>query len=70
MGLASYDRNAARAQIQAFIAEPNVERVLTGDAVLLGEFQRSSDPNAAKVQDGGRSHRDHIHVDVAAPSFD
>ncbi len=69
VGHSSYDRDTARAQIQAFIAEGTVERVLTGDSVLLREFQRSSDPDAAKVQDGGRSHRDHIHVDVAAPKF-
>lgn len=69
VGRASYDRDAARAQVKAFIAEPAVERVLIGDATLVRELQRSGDENAHKVEDGGASHRDHIHVDVSFPEL-
>lgn len=65
----SYDRDTARAQVKALIAEPSVERVLIGDNVLLREFRASDDENAHKVQDGGRGHRDHIHVDVSFPEL-
>jgi hypothetical protein len=61
---ASYDRDAARAMIDAFLEDPQVERILIGDKVLLEEYAESSDANALKVVDGGKLHRDHIHVDI------
>ncbi len=62
-----YDKNAARAMIEAFARQDEVERVLIGDRNLLAEFQARGESWALKVRDGGRQHRDHLHVDVKRP---
>jgi hypothetical protein len=66
---ANYDRDATRAILKALVADPGVERILFSDPVLLQEFNNDKDPNCRKLQDGGRIHRNHIHVDVAPPEI-
>jgi murein endopeptidase len=61
-----YDRDAARAMILAFAEDARVERILIGDRVLLAEAAAAGGA-LGKVRDGGPSHENHIHVDVAPP---
>jgi len=64
---AIYDRDATRAMIESFAQDPSVDRILIGDSKLLAEFQGRTEAWASKVEDGGRQHRDHLHVDIKAP---
>lgn len=64
VGWASYDREATYAIIRAFAEDPRVERVLFSDQVLLSRISKSDFAWRHKVQDGGASHRDHLHIDV------
>lgn len=65
---ANYDREATRAIITAFAQNPDVERVLIGDARLVAEIRRSGASWASKVEDGGKVHENHVHVDIKPPS--
>lgn len=70
---AAYDREATYAQIVAFAKDPRVERILFSDTVLLNRIQAlpaAANPWKSKVQWGGNSHKDHIHVDISAPTID
>jgi peptidoglycan hydrolase-like protein with peptidoglycan-binding domain len=70
---AAYDREATYAQIVAFAKDPRVERILFSDTVLLNRIQAlpaAANPWKSKVQWGGNGHKDHIHVDISAPTID
>ena len=58
VGHSSYDRNAMRAMLQAFRAQPLAKRVLLNDSVLIGE-------GLCIFADG---HGDHGHVEVKPPA--
>jgi hypothetical protein len=44
--------------------DPQVERILFTDSVLLKRIADSNFAWKGKVQDGGAEHRNHFHVDV------
>jgi len=64
VGQASYDREATYAMIKAFAVDPQVERILFTDAVLLKRIGDSNFAWKGKFQDGGAKHKNHFHVDV------
>lgn len=64
VGWSSYDREAAFAMIKAFASDGQIERILTGDTVLLNRIHSGNYSWKAKVQNGGNSHKDHMHIDV------
>lgn len=64
VGQASYDREATYAMIKAFAVDPQVERILITDPVLLNRISGSDFAWKGKVKDGGAQHRNHMHVDV------
>lgn len=65
VGWATYDRDTTRAIVAAFAEDPQVERVLITDRVLLKQIGESDVKWKGKVMDGGALHRSHIHIDVA-----
>ncbi|TNE50814.1 MAG: hypothetical protein EP343_06575 [Deltaproteobacteria bacterium] len=67
VGYRNYDRDAAYAMVEALASNPEVERVLLTDSTLRRMARNNNEPWAGKVQDGGRTHRDHIHVDIFPP---
>ena len=64
VGWADYDRNAAWAMIVAFAIDPQVERIITADRAILQAVKNGDFEWGHKVVDGGRQHRNHIHVDI------
>jgi peptidoglycan hydrolase-like protein with peptidoglycan-binding domain len=68
VGRSDYDRETAWAMIKAIASNPRVERILFTDPVLLARAR--TEPWGAKLQDGGRGHRNHFHVDVKPPPVD
>ncbi len=67
VGSSDYDREAAYAMVSAFASDARVERILVGDDMLRQRVQDNEEPWADKVQDGGSSHNNHIHVDISPP---
>lgn len=67
VGASDYDRQATYAMVKALASDSRVERILITDATLRRMARDNNEPWAAKVQDGGPVHRDHLHVDVSPP---
>jgi hypothetical protein len=64
--MTNFDKEAAVAQIRAFAEQPEVERVLIAGP-LVKQLQESGETWAWKIQDGGKKHQNHIHVDISPP---
>jgi peptidoglycan hydrolase-like protein with peptidoglycan-binding domain len=62
----NYDRDAAFAMIKAFASDPNVERVIQSDPKIVE--MATGTTWAHKLRHGGRSHQNHIHIDVKPPT--
>lgn len=61
----NFDRDAAYAMMEAFATNPKVTRILITDSRLLE--MANEQPWRDKVRDGGRTHRDHFHIDISPP---
>ena|GEM_PF-4927066 len=66
---ANYDREATFAMIKAFGEDPNVERIIFSDNVLLERIKTGDYSWSNKVFHGGKSHHTHVHIDIAPPKF-
>ena len=63
----NYDHNASYAMVEAFAEDDRVERVIISDPLIHSRIAASQPSWGHKVFDGGKSHKSHIHVDVAPP---
>ncbi|MCB9653398.1 MAG: penicillin-insensitive murein endopeptidase [Deltaproteobacteria bacterium] len=66
VGSGDYDRNTTFEMIRYFLMDARVERILFHDSTLFARARRELPALAHKLQDGGPSHGNHFHVDVAA----